>query len=249
MISKEFLKKAILVFFRFWGLEFSLYKPHTSNSAQISGVLQHYDISLVLDVGANIGQYYSELRFLRYTGEVMSFEPTVEAYNVLKKKNRGDSKWIIHQRAALGSYDGETSINVAGNSVSSSILPMEDKHVNAEPSSGYIRSEAVPVQKLDTVLNGYDKAGKRIFLKIDTQGFEYEVLKGAENTLPACTFVQLEMSFHSLYAGQKTFLELYDYMKKFDFEVFSIFREFLNTDTLESMQYNVLFINNKKRLQ
>lgn len=248
-VNKALLKTIFVGFFKKIGLDVKRYIPESSNLSYFQELLKKYNIDLVLDVGANIGQFHSELRFLGYAKDVISFEPLSEAYNILKRKESGFSNWIVYERVALGSSDSETIINISNNLVSSSILPIDKKHVDAEPESAYITTEKIVVKKLDSIAVEYNWRSKNIFLKIDTQGFEYEVLMGAKNTMNIVTFIQLELSMEELYTGQKTFYELCDYMQECGFSVFTIFREFLNTTTFETLQYNVIFINNNKRIK
>jgi FkbM family methyltransferase len=71
---------------------------------------------------------------------------------------------------ALGDAQGEASINIAGNSYSSSLLAMLDLHRQAAPEAGYVGTETVPVRTLDSVAGDYLRAGERLMIKIDVQG-------------------------------------------------------------------------------
>jgi FkbM family methyltransferase len=240
-------KQIFVSFFKIFGLDVKRYTPGSSDLSYLSVLLQKYRIDLVLDIGANVGQFHHELRLLGYTKDVISFEPLSEAYKILKNKEKGYNNWVVYERVAIGNLDGETIINISNNSVSSSILPIGEQHVAAAPFSAYVKNEEVKIKKIDTISTDFNWSGRNIFFKIDTQGFEYEVLLGAKKTLELVTFVQLELSTQELYKGQKSFFELCNYMKASGFSVFAIFREFLNSSTLEILQYNVIFINDAKR--
>jgi FkbM family methyltransferase len=159
-----------------------------------------HDIDLVIDVGAASGGYGTQLRKFGYTGRIVSFEPLDTAYAELAKVTAGDDGWTARQ-AALGSEPGEAVINIASNSDSSSLLPMESAHTDAEPSVGYVGQQTVTVARLDDLIDEIATPTSRIFLKIDAQGFEKEVLAGAQETLRRCQGLQLELSFVPLYAG------------------------------------------------
>lgn len=163
-------------------------------------MLAAHDIDLVIDVGAASGGYGIQLRRFGYTGRIVSFEPLDTAYAELSAILAADPAWTARQ-AALGSEPGESVINIASNSDSSSLLPMESAHTDAEPSVGYVGQQRVTIARLDDLIDEIATAESRIFLKIDAQGFEKEVLAGATSTLQRCRGLQLELSFIPLYSG------------------------------------------------
>ncbi|WP_183407619.1 FkbM family methyltransferase [Nocardioides marmoriginsengisoli] len=163
-------------------------------------MLAAHEVDLVIDVGAAVGGYGSQLRKFGYAGDIVSFEPLDTAYAELSAVTGSDARWSTRQ-AALGSAAGEAQINIASNSDSSSLLPMGSAHTDAEPSVGIIGSQTVRVERLDDVIDEFARPESRIFLKIDAQGFEREVLAGAAKTLERCRGLQLELSFISLYEG------------------------------------------------
>ena len=157
-------------------------------------------VDLVLDVGAAVGAYGTELRGFGYPGRIVSFEPLSEAYAALLSVCDPDPDWVaVH--TALGEDDGEAEINVAGNSDSSSLLPMLDAHRAVAPHANYIGVETIRVQKLDDVAAEHTARAQHPFLKIDTQGFERHVLAGATKTMPTVVGLQVELSFVPLYEG------------------------------------------------
>lgn len=163
-------------------------------------MLAEHGIDLVLDVGAATGGYGTQLRLFGYAGDIVSFEPLDTAYAELQKVTAGDPRWRTRQ-CALGREPGEATINIASNSDSSSLLPMGSAHTEAEPSVGIVGHQTVIVERLDDIVDELAGPDQRIFLKIDAQGFEREVLAGAEQTLARCRGLQLELSFISLYEG------------------------------------------------
>jgi len=170
--------------------------------------LQSFGVDLVLDVGANRGQFASQIRQGGYSGNIVSFEPLSEAHGNLSQASGGDARWKVYPRCALGDHDGEVEINIAGNSLSSSILPMLETHRSAAPESIYQGKEVVPVKTIDSVTKSYLKKSHAPFLKIDTQGFEWQVLDGARETLPQIRGVLLELSLVPLYDGQHLWREI-----------------------------------------
>jgi len=181
------------------------------------------------------------LRRRGYTGDILSFEPLSEAHAHLCIKATEDPRWEIHPRCALGRAEGETTIHIAGNSVSSSLLPMLELHAGAAPDSVYVGSESTPVMTLDTALAGRALAQRRLYLKIDTQGFEAEVLAGAQATLSDVQALELEVSLRPLYAGQPTWQDLSDVLRDAGFVLTEIHNVFSDPRSGELLQIDACF--------
>jgi FkbM family methyltransferase len=195
---KEWLRWAL----RRRGWDLHRYLPVLSADAQMQALLKRLGTAMVLDVGANIGQYAAHLRQLGYAGRIVSFEPQAEAHAALTAAAAGDPLWDIGPRVALGAEPGTAMLNIAGNSTSSSLLPMLDRHSDAAPSSMQVGREAVAVERLDHVAKPWRDLGP-LHLKIDTQGFEQQVIAGAPETIAAAASVQLEVSLVPLYEGSQ----------------------------------------------
>ena len=236
------MKKIIRKIFHSLGLEVHRLGPASNPSAQLLAALNHVQTDTVFDVGANTGQFAQELRSVGFSGEIVSFEPLSSAHAVLSKAAQADSRWKIHARAAVGDQNGEIEINIAGNSVSSSVLPMLDAHSSSAVGSAYVASERTRLIRLDTVAKGYLSADSRPFVKIDTQGFEWQVLDGATETLKRAHGVLLELSLVSLYDGQRLWRELIERMEKEGFTLWAIQKGFTDRQTGRSLQVDGIFL-------
>jgi FkbM family methyltransferase len=181
-----------------------------------------FGIDLVFDVGANAGQFAQQLRTSGFKGLIVSFEPLSDAHRRLSEAASKDPFWLVHERSALGDRNGETQVNIAGNSVSSSLLRMTPTHSDAAPGSAYIGSEPAELATLDSVAPLYLDRGTRPFLKIDTQGFEWQVLAGARETLPKMQGLLCELSFVTLYEGQHLWREMIDYLESAGFTLWGL---------------------------
>jgi FkbM family methyltransferase len=165
-------------------------------------------VDLVLDVGANTGQYGYELRSdLGYRGRIVSFEPLGEAYRELRARAVDDPTWRTFN-VGLGDEAGRFMINVAANAESSSMLEMLPAHAHAERESRFVGTQEIEVTTLDEIFDEVTRPGDRVYLKIDTQGFEGRVLRGADRSLRKIDTIQLEMSLTPLYDGEAGFFEL-----------------------------------------
>jgi FkbM family methyltransferase len=173
------------------------------------------DVDLVVDVGANVGQFASHLRHLGYSNRIASFEPQKDAFAELEAKAAQDDGWTCHNYA-LGDESGVATINVSRNTVFSSILPQTPAAIAFDAESVVERSETIEVRCLDEL--AIELAGNRSFLKIDTQGFEKHVLDGARSYLAtAVVGLQLELPIVNLYEQTWTFAEAINYMTKNNF--------------------------------
>jgi len=208
-------------------------------------VLSHYRINKVFDVGANIGQYSSELRRIGFTGNIMSFEPMGgDVYQTLAATAAGDSRWQTFNHA-MGSSAGKSKINVAGNSYSSSILDMLPQHEEAAPESAFVNQMDIEIKTVDEVFSELVNDTDRCYLKIDTQGFESEVLKGAENCLEKFVAVQLEMSTVPLYKDERLFNEMMTFMLNKSLRLHSLEPGLDDPKTGRLLQMDGIFVNSR----
>lgn len=164
-------------------------------------LLDAHAINCVLDVGANRGQYASELRGIGFCGRIVSFEPVPSEFKVLSDSFRDDTNWKGYQ-LALGSTDGSATITVPRLTVLSSLRPL----IRDEPGA---RTEVVEVRRLDRILESAIEGvpTPNVLLKMDTQGFDVEVFKGAEGCLGSIRALQSEISIQPLYEGMPHYLE------------------------------------------
>lgn len=229
--------------FTFLGIDIYRLSASNNNLFQLKKFIDYFNIQLIYDIGANSGQFGSEIYKLNYKGSIVSFEPLSIPYNKLKKKSGNNSNWHVHERCAIGSSLGNTTINISRNSVSSSILNIEKKHLNAAPQSLYIDQEVIKIITLDSIYKDYYHDSKINFMiKIDVQGYEWNVLEGSKSALIDCAAVICELSLVKLYDEQKLWDEIILYFKKFDLELYSIQRGFTDNITGQTLQIDGIFI-------
>ncbi|SFH17890.1 methyltransferase, FkbM family [Nitrosospira sp. Nsp14] len=234
LILNVLAKRIVKESFGFFGFELSRYKGPSP--------LLHHKIDLLFDVGANIGQYALLSRGEGYAGKIISFEPLSMAYSVLAETAKSDRLWVVHERCAIGSTNGEIEINVAGNSYSSSILPMLRAHSDVAPQSAYTGKDSAKIVTLDSIFYDYRTTREKVFLKIDTQGFERAVLEGAKNCLRDIHAIQLELSLIALYEGQELYEYFFSYLKDAGFEIWSLVPGFSDSRTGQSLQFDAVFV-------
>ena len=235
------IKKTIKKLFRKLGFDLIRYIPASSQNARILEFLSIYKINTVLDIGANIGQFAMELRESGYNGRIISFEPLSEAYSHLLINSKNDPNWIIAPRMAIGNEEGKKTINISGNSYSSSILKMTDTHIKGAPKSAYIGLEEIYIDKLDNIVRNYLRNGENVFIKIDVQGYESQVLKGATNTLSKTKGIQIELSLTPLYENQLLFIDMLNYITNLGFEFYDILPGFRDRQSGKLLQFDGIF--------
>jgi FkbM family methyltransferase len=198
--------------------------------------------SVVFDVGANMGQYGLSLRRCGFKGRIVSFEALPSVHARLSTVAARDHDWLVAPCCALGRAPGEALINVAGNSVSSSLLPMHDIHLQVAPDSGYVASEAIRLERLDDVSEPLLPEDGRLMLKLDTQGYEEEVLAGANRVLKSVSAMQLELSLSPLYQGAPDLRRMLDLCDSIGFQLHGLIPGFYEEKTGRLLQMDGLFL-------
>jgi FkbM family methyltransferase len=231
--------------FQNFGILIRKYNPATSEELRRIKLLQHYQIDLVFDIGANKGQYALGILDAGYSNRIISFEPLSAVHHVLTEESKKHPAWLVAPRCAVGSKKEEIEINISANSVSSTLLNMLDSHLEGAPESKIIGKEKVQVFPLDELSTTYLKDAKNIFLKIDVQGFEQEVLKGAQQILKQAKGIEMEISLVALYEGQNWLLpQVLEYMERNGFQLRSIMPAFTDHKTGNVLQCNGIFFKN-----
>jgi FkbM family methyltransferase len=179
-------------------------------------IMNALNIDLVLDVGANDGDYGREIRDRGYSGKILSFEPNPGAYQRLLKAIARDINWSAYP-LALGDVDEDAHLFIGRNDAMSSMKTLTDfgKSTGASP----INKELVRIMRLDRFMASTSGLGRNIYLKIDTQGFEMEVLRGAGDLLSQIRAVQAEIALVHTYTNERDWLEVIQWMREQGFEV------------------------------
>jgi FkbM family methyltransferase len=224
------------------GFELRRLTLETSDERRLAALLRTQRIDTVVDVGANRGQYAQHLRDLAFAGDILSFEPQEEAHQTLTRVAKDDARWHVAPRMALGEEDGEVTLNVSANSFSSSTLRLDPRHEAAAPESKVIGTERVRISRFDSVASELlGDAPRRLFLKLDVQGAEPSVLRGAEGWMDRVQGVQCELSLVTLYEGQALYREVIDAMVARGFELFAWEGGFTDRSTGRLLQADGIF--------
>ena len=204
-------------------------------------VMRKLDIDTVIDVGANAGQYVSDIRELGYRGRIVSFEPIREVYERLRTTARGDKLWDVHN-FALGEKAGEQQINVSKDTVFSSFKHPDSYLTQTFTASNLVRTEPVEVIRLRDFLDDHPEFGRSTYLKVDTQGFELEVLKGAGPWLSRIKALQLELPMRQLYDDQPTWVTMVEWLAGRGFQVAMAKENNYDRSTMSLLELDVVFV-------
>ena len=237
---KENLKLAIHEFTQKMNIEIHRAQANTGK------LLAAQSVDLVLDVGANVGQFARRIRREGYSNQIISFEPLTEAHQVLEDSSKKDENWQTFRRTAIGEYDGQTTINVAKNSYSSSLKTIAPSHLEFAPDSKTTHTENVSIATIDSLFNEISGSRKRIFLKIDTQGYEMEVLAGASKSLSKIHGLQIELSLMTLYKDQSLYLKILEFLNEAGFDVWGIQPGFKDNKTGRLLQFDAILFRQEK---
>jgi len=210
-------------------------KYHPTIESHLRIMLEKLDIDLVLDVGANNGGYGRMLRKIGYAGQIVSFEPVQRCHDALVRQMEGDARWSAY-RYALGERKTTLEINVPKSDDFSSFLDVtaSAKEIWSDDFAT-VDKETVQVERLDDVFAGIVDAFpscRNVFLKMDTQGYDLEVLKGAASVVPQIIGLQSEISMLPIYQGMPDYLESLTVFRKHGFEVTGLYPVSRDMDTL-----------------
>jgi FkbM family methyltransferase len=203
------------------GYDLVSFRSVSSLGSHLSKLYDLYNVGLIIDVGAHRGEYGDYVRQLGYQGAICSFEPVLENYNLLAERARRDPSWHVI-RSALGDEAGDFELNVMSGTVLSSFMsPSNWGRTEYGTGLEVTRSETVPVARLDDLFDELrTHAGHgSVMLKVDTQGFERNVLSGATNSLGYISIVQAELPVLHLYEDVDDYQTVLGDLQKQGFEI------------------------------
>lgn len=179
---------------------------HTFRS-HLMMLIERYKLDSVIDVGANEGGFGRLLRSIGFRGLIHSFEPVSYAFPQLQAAASSDPNWHVH-RLALGAENKTAQINVSKYTQMSSFLPASSYGASNWPDLAVESVENVEIRTLENCFaKGLITRGGRVLLKMDTQGFDLEVFKGALPVRSEICCVLSELSLLPVYEGMPDFAE------------------------------------------
>lgn len=202
--------------------------------------IQGMGIRVILDVGAHTGESALHFHGILPEARIISFEPIRRCFLEMRSRFQGQS---FHQayNYAIGAATGTGTMHRSGYSPSSSLLPMGSLHKDAYPFSADGTAETIEVRRLDSLAPGLSLE-KEVLLKIDTQGYEKQVLLGARDLLEEVKLVIVETSFEELYRSQPRFPEIYRLLSEAGFEYCGSWDQFHHPRDGRPLQQDGIFM-------
>jgi FkbM family methyltransferase len=202
-------------------------------------VLIHCDF--VVDIGANNGQWISEVRTHGYKSNALCIEPIKKNYNILRSRNFDNTSTL---NCAVGNRNGNIYINQASNDgASSSILELDKFHKKAAPNINFVGKEKVKILKLSKILESYKY--KKIFVKIDTQGYEFEILKSiSKNNFNNIFAFEIETNLVSTYKNLTLIEDVIKFLRNKGYTPLRIENGLGMPNFGQQLQVDILFVKN-----
>lgn len=203
-------------------------------------VMTRLNIDTVLDVGANDGDFGREIRDEGYTGRIISFEPNPLAFARLSKNVASDSLWDAFQ-LGIGDEQGLLWLSVSNDDVFSSFKSITDLGARSYHAKT-LQSVEVEVVRLDSFLSQRPHLLQSCYLKIDTQGFEMEVLRGVGADLSRMKAVQAEIGLVKTYNNEADWLDMMLWMRSNGFEVATAVCNSALTEEAQVREFDFVFV-------
>ena len=202
--------------------------------------LNDLQIKTIIDVGANEGQFADNFIKIFPDAIIFSFEPLHETFKILEKKFEANQRIKLFNYAC-GEVEQETFIYHNDFSPSSSLLEITDLHKDAFPFTAHVKKEKITIKRLDDVMKNIVIESK-LLLKIDVQGYEMSVLKGAEETLAKSDIIIIETSFQELYKNQPMFKDIYEFLSKYNFDYCGCLEQIYDERNGRILQADSIFV-------
>lgn len=197
---------------------------------------------IILDIGGGVGASAKLFNKAFPENRILIFEPVADNFDAIKKRYSSFSNIEI-TKCAVGNENSKKQINIANRITSSSLLPLaadSNSKVFNENILGQRRVENIEMVRLDDFLT---KESEKIgIMKIDVQGFEMDVLKGAELTLKITDIVVLEANNHDGYVGSSKYYDIDNYLREHNYTLYDILPSIV--DNCKLKEWDVIYLNN-----
>jgi FkbM family methyltransferase len=185
------------------------------------------EIKLVLDIGANMGQYGVILRASGYSENIWSFEPVLNSYLKLEKKSKKDSKWSVYNYAVAGTSETKNFYVYDNFGMASSFSKPEGGRNELTDGTKIVETiELVPI-KFSELLEKASKKFSSYAIKMDIQGFEGVLLNSVK--LPTqVKVIQIEISIFSFYENTPDLTDIFHLLRDQEFKLLGFIPEKFN---------------------
>jgi FkbM family methyltransferase len=232
--AKHFARRLL----RSLGLDVMAYSPMRSHELRRAVLLRDHKVGLVVDGGAHKGEYAGGLRRLGYAGRILSVEPLPGPFAHLQRRAAKDGRWEC-VNLALGVECGQTTFHENPISEVSSLLPA----TGLENTQGWrsTRPLTVAVRTIDSLLDDLSWDGG-LYIKLDVQGYEMQVLSGAGEAVRRASAIELELSTVELYRGSVLFPDAVWELRQLGFSLFSTEPALVDYQSARVLQLDCIFV-------
>lgn len=239
---KNLFKKLVVRGAHLFGLEVRIRSARSRDDLRLSKFLKMFNVDLVLDIGANQGQFAKQLFAAGYDGRIVSFEALPTEHKRLQTAaQKFGGRWIIGPCLALSDKAGSARFHVTAASQSSSLFePNSTFSVSAPEISDYHCIE-VPTDRLDNAFRSLNIPFKNVFIKLDTQGSELLILSGAPDLLKIAKGVMSEVSLRALYNSQPSARDVYKHIAAAGFDLWDIWSGYRDPLSFRLNEADVIF--------
>lgn len=233
-------KKYIHRFTRSLGFDFYALKDKSDSELLRLRWLKEMNINTVLDIGANEGQFALLIRELLPQATICSFEPIPGCYATLVENFNNDRAFKAFN-VAIGDKEELMEMNINDFSPSSSLLEIDELHVENFKHTAHSTKQKIQVKTLDGLQKELPLT-KPYLVKIDTQGYEDKVISGGQQVLAGAAVIFIELSYQSLYKSQTLFDDIYKELVRLGFQYHGNFEELLSPVNGTVLQSDGIFI-------
>jgi FkbM family methyltransferase len=224
------------------GYELVKIKKGGSINSHLKKLIDLYQIDLIIDVGANKGQFGQLIRKLGYKGDILSFEPVLSSFELLKDRSKNDPKWEVFQ-LGLGDKKEQREINTFNSSDFSSLLTPSVKGKELFDKIRVGSTELIEIDTLDNILTDLKiSRTRKIFLKMDTQGYDMHVFSGAKNSIDGIVVLLSEISITQIYDGMTNYHNALMEFERNDYAVSALFPVSHNENDLSVIELDCVMI-------
>ena len=174
--------------------------------------------TVIVDGGANSGQWAIQVRKFFPEIKIYSFEPLKESFALLQINSLSDKNWLI-KNEGLGKNNEVLSIYVSSNEAMSSSFKKPTNHLTEFPTVKFGDTQRAQIRRLDA---DHDLKGQTIYLKLDIQGSEWDAIQGSTGLLNEIAAIEVETTLVSMYDGDLTHYELIPKIIALGFTPFAI---------------------------
>jgi FkbM family methyltransferase len=222
-----------------------LFDEYTNSKQRLTEYIRNISINMLIDIGASHGNFIESVRAIHPDCNVIAFEPIEKVFTVLKTKFKDDISVKLYNMA-IGNKVGEIDFFVNDYSFSSSVLSLKDRHIKEFPYTNSISKKTVHIERLDSIVD-QAQVNKSLFVKIDVQGLEMDVIEGGNKILSIADYVLIEVSYVELYHGQGLFWELNERLNQLGLFYNGSFGQLYSNMNGQVLQADAIYIRRKQK--